>query len=213
MKQIKIGDRYCYDDWGAFLAPGWSLSSAEAKTEIVEVPGRDGVIDLSEVLTGEVRYNNRYFRCQLIVPPPRKNWEETRREIEQHCNGKRVKIWTPESDTHHAIGRVSCDFMINRTHAVMTLTADCEPWLYRNNETVLNICVEHIFEGNLYNDFRRVMPTIETSNHIVITVNDVRYGVMAGKKYRGDIILNAGDNAFKIEGHANVKISYQEAIL
>ena len=62
---IKIGEKHTYDDWG-LVCTRIEISDPEQKTYFVEIPGRDGVIDLSEALVGDVKYGNREIRMEFI---------------------------------------------------------------------------------------------------------------------------------------------------
>lgn len=44
-----------YAEYGLLLASK-SISLPEVRTNMIDVPGRDGLLDASEVLTGEVTY-------------------------------------------------------------------------------------------------------------------------------------------------------------
>ena len=49
-----------------FLLDGFTLSPPEPKTYTVDIPGGDGVIDLTESLTGDVAYNNREMEFTFV---------------------------------------------------------------------------------------------------------------------------------------------------
>ncbi len=49
------------------LLDGYTLSPPEPKTTTVEVPGRDGVLDLTESLIGDVTYGNRSMTFTFLI--------------------------------------------------------------------------------------------------------------------------------------------------
>ena len=49
------------------LLDGYTLSPPEPKTTTVEIPGRDGVLDLTESLIGDVTYNNRSMTFTFLI--------------------------------------------------------------------------------------------------------------------------------------------------
>ena len=53
-----------YTEYGLLLASK-SISLPEVRTNMIDVPGRDGLLDASEVLTGEVTYKNRTIVLKL----------------------------------------------------------------------------------------------------------------------------------------------------
>ena len=52
-----IGDEHTLRDWGAIITNSDVIGMPEPNTVLLEVPGRSGRLDLSEVLTGDVTYN------------------------------------------------------------------------------------------------------------------------------------------------------------
>lgn len=220
MRQITIGEWRSYDDWGLLLHPNWRLEGARPKTQFIDIPASDGSIDISEVLAGEPRFNDRNFTCTLILPPyekVRKEWEDKRREITNYCNGKRLKITTPDDDMRYLIGRISvAELQRRKGHALLNISAVCEPWLYHNNLTSINISTDRSINRVLQNARRRVIPTITTDEFIGISINGVHRSVSAGVWTIPDFVLNEGDNLLQIGvvgGHPNVNISYQQADL
>ena len=53
-----------YTEYGLLLASK-SIALPEVRTNMIDVPGRDGLLDASEVLTGEVTYKNRTITLKL----------------------------------------------------------------------------------------------------------------------------------------------------
>ena len=49
-------------EYGMILLDGYTLSPPEPKTYTVDIPGGDGVIDLTEGLTGDVAYNGNVVK-------------------------------------------------------------------------------------------------------------------------------------------------------
>jgi len=218
IKQVMIGDHLSFDDWGVYLAPGWTLTSATPKITTVEIPASDGTLDLSEVLAGEVRYNDRTFTCELIFPPAREEWERLRVEIANYCNGKRMRIVPPDHDGRYLVGRINVRSLSHeRGHSTISLQANCEPWLYKRRETVQHITlapnVPHV--GILTNERRRVIPTIETTAPVTMTMGDKVHELSVGLNKHTDFALSEGHNLFKLSSAtaAIAIIRYQEASL
>ena len=63
MRYVKIGRwSSAVDDWTLCEC---KLSAPQYRRSVVTVPGRDGVLDLSDVLTGEVHYDMRKLTIRL----------------------------------------------------------------------------------------------------------------------------------------------------
>ena len=60
-----INDEHTLRDWKAAITNADVISVPEANTVILEVLGRNGNLDLSEALTGDVTYRNREIKLEL----------------------------------------------------------------------------------------------------------------------------------------------------
>lgn len=69
------------------LLDGYTLSPPEPKTYTVDIPGGNGVIDLTESLTGDVSFNNRSqeFTFNIIYP---ENFETIKTKVSNFLHGK-----------------------------------------------------------------------------------------------------------------------------
>ena len=55
---VTFGTKNSYTDFGLILTSK-EIGLPEPKTEIVEIAGANGVIDLTEALTDDIKYNQR----------------------------------------------------------------------------------------------------------------------------------------------------------
>ena len=60
-----VNDEHTLRDWKAAITNADVISVPEANTVILEVLGRNGNLDLSEALTGDVTYRNREIKLEL----------------------------------------------------------------------------------------------------------------------------------------------------
>lgn len=61
---VMFGGKHSYYDYGLWLSERPDMGTPKAKTITVEIPGADGVLDLTESTTGEIKYSNR--KCTLV---------------------------------------------------------------------------------------------------------------------------------------------------
>ena len=212
--QIKIGDKWSYEEWGLLLGQGWFLESPKPKTILIDIPASDGVLDLTEALAGEPRYENRQLKFGLVFTQPESEWDAIRAKVDNYCNGQRMKIILPQDIDRHLMGRLNPTYLERgKGTATFDIEASCDPWRYKNNLTVVNITVQNNYFGVLYNERRRVIPEITTSASVHITINGVSHSMSPGTYKFTDFILNEGENPFSITSNVNaeVTITYQEA--
>ena len=137
-RKIIIGS-YDTAQEGLWTLAAWELSKAVAHEHYESVPGHNGPLDLSTVLTdGEPYYGSRELEAIF------ESSEGTRLEREQRIDnminkldGWRFNIILPDDPLHYINGRVQVEKLYNDpAHASVRITATCDPWRYNNAETV-----------------------------------------------------------------------------
>lgn len=98
-----------YDRWGLMpLARPW-FAPPPVKTDVVEVPGASGVVDLSEALTGAPVYGNRTGEWNFLVDRTKnkKAWNETYSDIMNTIHGRSLKVSLEDEQDWYYEGRFS----------------------------------------------------------------------------------------------------------
>ena len=113
-----------YNDFGLLLSP-FELEIPEVQTNYIDLIGRDGSIDLTEVL-GQVNYNNRELSLTFTVCSGIKSTLEIHTELANFLHGQRMKIVLPSFEDYYLIGRCKIG-NLNRTKKTnqITITANC----------------------------------------------------------------------------------------
>ena len=207
---------------GPWTLSAWSLSPAEYQANYVEVPGRNGALDLSTALTdGEPRYNSRTLEATL----ERSDGTRLEREaaIETMINwldGWKMDIYLPDDELHYITGRVHVAKEYNDpAHAAVTITATVDPWRYNKNETAYHFMAEMDAEKTalLTNQGRRtVVPLLEItgdSAQVLLTVGTASWSLGPGTYQLPDLVVRQGGTEIKYQGSGELFFRYREAIL
>lgn len=212
---------YDTDVNGPWTLAGWELSAAEHRTQFVEVPGRDGELDLSTALTdGAPRYGNRTLEVAL------ERSDGTRLEREAAINtmvnwldGWRMDIRLPDDELHYITGRVHVAKEYNdMAHAAVTVTAVCDPWRYNNHETVLRMTAgADAVSTRLTNAGRKtVVPTINITGDnasVLLVYGSYSWALGAGVYQLPDLAVPQGGVAITYSGTGELSFTYREAVL
>ena len=128
-----IGDEHTLRDWGAIITNSDVIGMPEPNTVLLEVPGRSGRLDLSEVLTGDVTYSNREIKLELAAQTNRDRWTETCFHIFNKYHGRVVHVTFDEDPGHFYVGRCSITSPKRvATAGTMVITIDAEPYRYES---------------------------------------------------------------------------------
>lgn len=221
-RKIIIGDYDTAAD-GLWTLTGWSLSKATAYEDYAEVPGHNGPLDLSTVLTdGEPYYGSREFEATLESSEGTRAEREAR--IEKMINkldGWRFNIVLPDDPLRYITGRVRVERLYNDlVHASVHVSATVDPWRYNKSETVLGLnATEEEQTAVLINNGRRsVVPQIIVNNDPVTIIystgtDEKTWTLNPGEYILADIYLKSGAAPVRYRGAGQIIFTYREAVL
>lgn len=205
------------------LTGGWTLAqldltSPAAQTNLVQVPGRDGSLDLSTVLTDGVPvYGDRKLTVVLeISDGDRASREQLIRDVVNQLDGYRKDIQLPDDADHYLKGRLQVVKNYNDlAHASVTITAICDPWLYSAAEKIHSLTLStSVKTVTLTNSGRRpVSPTFVVSSSATVSVGSSTWNLSAGTYRLPGLVLQPGSTSLKYNGSGTLKISFREAML
>lgn len=198
---------------------GWSLTPAAEKTNYVDKVGGDGSWDLSTTLTdGIPTFSDRELTATF------ENSEGTRdnrnAEISRMTNllhGMRVEIEIPDHSGYHLIGKVYvAKEYSDEAHAAITVTAQCEPWLYANTETTVILTAKTTAQiASLVNNGRRAtVPTLTvTGGTVLVKYEGGNFSMATGSYQWPDLLLTTGVHDITYSGSGTLTVTYREAVL
>lgn len=210
MKGVTFGDFHSWDDFSLILNSK-SIGSPEAKTTTVEIPGADGVLDISEYF-GEVKYKNRKLSFDFSTIVPKNEFLNLFSVIQNSIHGKRIRIILDDDPDFYYLGRISVsDWKTDKSIGKITIDCDCEPYKYRMNKTVISVNVTDTATVLLPNLRKRAIPTFTSTAAIQIGFEESTYSIAAAETFTvPEITLMAGNNEITFTGTANVTVEYQE---
>lgn len=208
---------------GLWTLSAWSFSKAVANEEYANVPGHNGPLDLSTVLTdGEPYYGSRELEVTLESSVgTRLEREERINQMINRLDGYRFNITLPDDPTHYINGRVRVEKVYNTpAHASVVVTATCEPWRYNNSETVVGLTAKSTEQTvSLINNGRRsVVPTVKVSGGSAVLKFNANgeartWNLSQGEYILADIYLKTGAAPLTYSGTATITLTYREAVL
>ena len=130
MKGVRFGTgnnyKHSYTDYGLLLV-NYNLGSPEPKTETIDVPGMDGVLDLTGVL-GTLRYRQRLlsFNFKMIKTSTYMTMYKT---IMSDLHGKKLNVILDDDNAYYYYGRITVDsFASSKFFGTVTINVDAEPY-------------------------------------------------------------------------------------
>ena len=226
MKGVLFGEKHSYRDFGLILSSK-VISPPQPQTKLVDVPLRDGSIDLTESLSGDVKYKDRKITIVFTVIDPVKLWSAKVSEIENYLHGRRMKIVFDDDFNFYYIGRVAVDeWTSDKNIGKLVIECTVEPYKYDVQSTseewlwdsfdfeagYIHEASEVVVDGSadivIMGKRKQAYPTITVSANMTLTFEGNTYILTAGTRKLYDVLLAEGENVLTFTGAGTVTVDY-----
>ena len=216
LRGIKFGQFHTGEDWGLTMSEK-NVAPPVPKTNYVSVPGRDGDLDLSEAVSGEVNYMDRAASFTFILTEgTHADRTELLTKIIGAIHGKKLEIYDEDDyPGYYMIGRLSVtETSLNGAYGVVKVAAVCQPWRYASAHKVERVTVNATSKTvRLCNDgYKTAAPVITVTGSVVITVGSTSYTLTTGSYILPGLRIPRGVTKVTVTGTGSVSFDFQEAI-
>lgn len=216
MRGITIGEIHTANDWGLILNEK-TVTPPEPKYVKVSIDGRDGDLNLSRALTGDLHYNNRSLSFLfLLVDGSQTEREEKLSEIVNLIHGTEQTIILPDDITYYFVGECKISEVRNdKAYGSFRMDVDAEPYKYSINEIKRVIELSSTSKEVVLRNVGRktLVPTIEVTGSVTIEYGSSKTTLGAGTFKLIDLQLPTGNTIVTVSGSGSVTFSYREAVL
>lgn len=219
--------KHTYNDWNL----KWTeveISSPSAKTYVIEVPGTDGVLDLTESLLDDVKYKNRTIKLVFEVEGDYINWQKFYSDYLNFCHGQKVKIILDTDLSFYWLGRINLTSnKDDYRYGEVEIEIDVEPYKYEINSSledwlwdpfsfetgVIREYKDLVVNGTLWvtiSGLRKVQNLKVTSSAaMTVTFENKDYTVPKGTSELLEVRLIQGENYLLFTGNGIISIDYR----
>lgn len=226
---VTIGEKHTLKDWNL----GWTaitLGFPETKTYEQDIFGADGVLDITEAVTGgDVKYKNRSISLEFETPDEDFfEWGVIVSEVANYLAGQKKKIRLDTDPSFYYIGRLTIDVeKTDRLNGKLVISGDVDPYKYEiyssledwvwdtfNFETDIireykDIKVDGEYQLCILGRRKRIIPVIECNSPMEVIYNGASYNLPKGKSKVFDIWLTDGENILTFKGNGTVSVDYR----
>lgn len=226
MKCVYFDNIHSYDDLGLILS-SVVVEPPEVKTKKIDVPGSDGVIDLTQ-FDGDIHYNNRKISLTFTAKGITYNWASVFSEVNNKLHGKEMNIVLSDDPNFMWHGRVSVKSHTKAsTNGKIEIEVDAEPYKYTkmssvedvewdtfdfNNGIMQNlndIAIDGDRVVSVYGYSSKAVPVIEVTGTMSVTYNGITTVLEEGKNKVLYIIIKEGVNTLSFSGNGKVSIEFR----
>lgn len=226
---------HTFQDWGLYVANSNNcIGSPVQYTSYVEVPGRNGKLDMSEAISGRPIFQSRPISIRLVGFNEINEWDSVISSFRNKVEGKICKIQFDNDPAYYWKGRVHIEafnsrfdygsFILNIPMAdpyKYDVNTSAEPWLWDpfNFETgVITQQGATVIDGSgsvtINHGHMITCPQIVVSNMqsgtFTVTHNGIEYGLTTGTNIIPSILVGGDDDVtLNFTGSATVQVVYR----
>lgn len=228
---VKINDKHSFDDFELIMT-GKEISSPTPKLKLIEVPGRDGDIDLSEVLTGDVVYENREIKMSFYSPKKIEDWSNEISEINRNFAGKIVHLIFDDDMNFYWNGRItSIQPKYDGPNETLEIKVTADPFKYDVVSSavdwewdsfdfdtgIINEMGQLVVDGTtkvtLICRTKIMVPIFKASTSMTVEYDNETYNLKAGEQKLYELFLKEGENELIFRGNGTITIDYVGGVL
>ena len=203
-----------FDDWDLVLTKVENPLPTP-KLVTVDIKGADGKLDLSEVATGELRYNNRNIKLTFEMMDV-KNYHGLMSNISHHIHGKMITMLFTNDDSYYYSGRATISkWECSKNKGTVVIDVDAYPY----KRAVHEINISFSFNGETVKYFdayttEKICPKLKVTGTANIIIGDTIISYTDGTYSINEILIHGGVNSITLADGSNgsITLTYRSGV-
>ena len=235
-------EKNTWADWYLIPSSRPVFNPPEVKTNFVDIPGADGHLDLSTVITGDVAYGSRTGSIEFIVDNGQlsdykaQSWSKLYSEIMNYLHGKYMRATLEDDQSFYYQGRFSINQWASEEHnSKIVIDYTVSPYKYEkfssledwewdtfNFETDIirnykNLRVDGSYTLTILGRRMSVVPSFivksDDGKGLKVTFKGTTYSLPDGTSRVVNIETKEGENTLTFTGNGTVSVDYRGGCL
>lgn len=182
------------------------IGSPDAQTAYIEIPGRSGLLDVSEAIAGYPTYGKRKLKFQFFYAG--EDQETVRSAVFDTLHGRRKEI-SVDGIPGYFTGRVSVEADDDIPgYMTFDVTADCDPYRLDDAETVVKKAISGSGVLTCKVSGMPVEPTVTLSADMALSTQGKTFNLKAGTRDLG-VVWVPGSYDVTVTGTGDVSIKWR----
>lgn len=212
MKGITFGSLHSFNNLHLILSQK-TIGTPSPKREVIDIPGGDGVLDLTEFF-GAVKYSNRQLSFEFSTMVPQSQFMDLFAQVQNALHGQKMNIILDDDPEWFYVGRISVsEWKAEKNIGKLTIDCDCEPYKQSIYTTTVTKVVSSNATISLANDKMPTVPTITTTKEFLISFGGYNDMYPAGTFTIPELELWEGNNQVYVEGSGTITFTYRKGRL
>ena len=194
----------------------WECSAPEVRSEMMQIPQRDGIINMTPMLSKEIHYGPRQIKIALELRAIRAEWPMYYSQLLRDLHGREVTVARSEDPNYFYIGTASVGQIDDHgSTAGVTISVQAQPFK-RTEALIKEEAVQVAGSGvvTIENMYMRGYPIITASAAgMTVELNGEIFTLKQGKSEPYGLYFSEGENELTLTGTGTVQISWRGGIL
>lgn len=167
---ITIGDKNTWTDWHLIPATRPLVNPPPVKTNMIEIPGADGTLDLTETLAGRAVYGDRTGSWTFYVDNGHATWSSIYSTIMAYLHGKQMTCVLEDDPAFYYEGRFSVNqWLSEASNSKIVINYEVGPYkLYSLDTGDRWLWDPFNFESGIIRSFRNM--TVRIGEPLTVTI-------------------------------------------
>lgn len=219
---VVFGTKNTWEDWHLIPSSRPTISMAPVTSEkFIDIPGKDGQLDISDYALGHPTYGNRTGSIEFIVVNDWWDWIEAYHTIASYLHGKRMKLILEDDDPFFYFeGRFKVNqWNSDKDWSKITIDYTLDPFKKSSILTDRSYEVTDSMTVSLHCGDEYISPNFKlTDGSLTLTYTDssgtsVTKSLASGDNVIEDYYLSPGMNTVIFAGTGTVQPIYREGYL
>lgn len=188
------------------------IGKPDIQSYTVQVPGRNGLLNLTKGLTGKVNYYNRSLSFQYFGTGKRERLLELDFFMSR-LHGQTIRIIDDDYPCHYYEGEASVTSEFHSNYITIKLSVNAQPFRLKLKPTIYSRSISGSTKIRLYNESIPAIPEITVTKDTTIDFKDHNYRLSAGTYVAESLELSGGVNDLTVSGSGIITFKYQEGAI
>lgn len=187
-----------------------NISNPEIQSYLVEVPGRNGLLNLTKGLTGNTCYKNRSIELQYFGSGRRSELLNLQSMFNMY-HGETVRIIDDDTPEYYYEGEATVNSVVNPNYITISLSINANPFMRAIHDNITTVeLTEDEQEICIVNDGLPTTVRIVVEDNLKLMRGNQAYTLNKGTYELVDFELKRGANLITLSGSGEVSIIYKE---
>lgn len=177
----------------------YEKGAPEPYTGYVEVPDRDGWVDLTNSVSDKARYRDKSYTFDIMYKEKGNEnlfgtGESEIEKLVSYINGYRCSISPDDENGYTAVGRVTCEYIEHKPdYTIVRVNCTCEPYSVVTKRQTFDVTdgITAIIHTSVYSQIPIFICDVTTT----IIFDGITYTIPPGASTIPGIVFTAGDNS------------------